>query len=50
VLRVGGYPDNPVLQQAISSRIEYLREKAERLYELEAYFVVNKKHSAYSGA
>ena len=34
------YDHNPILQSAISTRIEYLRGKAGRLYELETYFVV----------
>jgi type IV secretion/conjugal transfer VirB4 family ATPase len=34
------YYHNPVLQSAISTRIEYLKDKAGPLYELETYFVV----------
>jgi type IV secretion/conjugal transfer VirB4 family ATPase len=32
--------DNPVVQEAISSRIAYLKEKAGKLYSLETYFAV----------
>lgn len=34
------YPDNPVLQHAVNSRVEYLKRKADSLYEIEIYFVI----------
>ena len=37
--------DNPIVQEAIRNRMEYLNRKAEQLYRLETYFVV-----VYEGA
>lgn len=34
------YPDNGVLQQAVTARIAHLQSKARRLYSLETYFVI----------
>ena len=34
------YPENPVLEHALSTRAAHLRSKGERLYELETYLVV----------
>lgn len=39
---------NPIVRQAVSSRVEYLEGKADELYSLDIYFVVLYEGSRYS--